>query len=316
MADVNGEMFETVMKELEKVGKLNSAVKNISNSQKSLRADVEEVKEFVGYEDEAQTKNVVDSKKLPARLNTQERTRYENIGKQFTLGAGKEFQKIREKIKFSDKMSTAKDTFVKGFEKIKSKMKGVKKGGGLWSKIFKVVAILGLLGLIFKDKIAKAFPDTTNFFKDIIDKMKTAIGEILVGAYNYIKNCLGDSFVKVLKYLANVTIPKNVGFFFSHTLPNILLQSWLQILSMFSSSAGKRLEEMTGGKLVDFAEETVDDAEKGMNDRLQEEKDSQLRELRETNNLLKGLEDSNDFSKIDEQELRFYIQNSGMLAFD
>lgn len=316
MADVNGEMFETVMKELEKVGKLNSAVKNISNSQKSLRADVEEVKEFVGYEDEAQTKNVVDSKKLPARLNTQERTRYENIGKQFTLGAGKEFQKIREKIKFSDKMSTAKDTFVKGFEKIKSKMKGVKKGSGLWSKIFKVVAILGLLGLIFKDKIAKAFPDTTNFFKDIIDKMKTSIGEILVGAYNYIKNCLGDSFVKVLKHLANVTIPKNVGFFFSHTLPNILLQSWLQILSMFSSSAGKRLEEMTGGKLVDFAEETVDDAEKGMNDRLRDEQDAQLRELRATNNLLKGLGDSNDFSKIDEQELRFYIQNSGMLAFD
>jgi hypothetical protein len=85
---------------------------------------------------------------------------------------------------------------------------------------------------------------------------------------------------------------------------------------MFSSPAGKRLEEMTGGKLVDFAEETVDDAEKGMNDRLRDEQDAQLRELRATNNLLKGLGDSNDFSKIDEQELRFYIQNSGMLAFD
>lgn len=316
MADVNGEMFEAVMKELERVGKLNSAVKNISNSQKSLRADVEEVKEFVGYEDEAQSKNVVDSKKLPARLNSKERTRYENIGKQFTLGASKEFQKIREKIKFSDKMSTAKDTFVKGFEKIKSKMKGVKKGSGLWSKIFKVVAILGLLGLIFKDKIAKAFPNTTKFFNGIIDKIKTAIGEIFVGAYNYIKNCLGESFDKVLKHLANVTIPKNVGRFFSYTLPNILLQSWLQILSMFSTSAGKRLEEMTGGKLVPFAEDVANDAEKGMNDRLQDEKDAQLRELRETNNLLKGLGDSNDFSKIDEQELRYYIQNSGMLAFD
>jgi hypothetical protein len=68
-------------------------------------------------------------------------------------------------------MSTSKDTFLKGFEKIKSKVRGVKKGSGLWSKIFKVVAILGLLGYVFRDKLAKKFPKTTNFFKDIIKKV-------------------------------------------------------------------------------------------------------------------------------------------------
>ena len=153
MAGLDTDMLDTLLVELEKVDKMDKKVIEVSSSQKNIQRDITEVKEFVGFDDSAQTKNIIDKDKLPARLTLNERVRYENIGKQFTLGASKEFQKIREKIKFSEKMSTAKDTFIKGFERMKKSMRHVKKSSGLWSKIFKIIGILGLLGYIFKDKI-------------------------------------------------------------------------------------------------------------------------------------------------------------------
>ena len=164
------DIYDVLIEELEKVDKLSQRLSITTSHQKQLQGEVEEVKEFVGFEDEAQSKNVIDKNKLPARLTPNERVRYENIGKQFTLGAGKEFQRIREKIKFSERMSTAKDNFEKGFDSIKKKVRQVKKGKGIWSKIFKVVAILGLLGYIFKEKIAKMFPESTNFLKNLVEK--------------------------------------------------------------------------------------------------------------------------------------------------
>jgi hypothetical protein len=50
MADVNAEMYDTLMKELDRVEKMNSTLKRVSVSQKNLTSEVEEVKEFVGYD--------------------------------------------------------------------------------------------------------------------------------------------------------------------------------------------------------------------------------------------------------------------------
>ena len=205
MADVNSEMFDTLLNELNKVEELSSTVRGVVSSQHKISGEVTEVKEFVGFDEDVQTKNVIDKNKLPAKLSTQERVRYENIGKQFTLGAGKEFQKIRDKIRFSEKMSTAKDTFIKGFEKIKSKVKSVKKSGGLWSKIFKIISLLGIIGLFFKDKLTTIFPKTTDFLKDMVEKIKTSLGGehgILSEMYNYLKDCISVSFKTALQFMS------------------------------------------------------------------------------------------------------------------
>lgn len=226
-----------------------------------MTSDVEEMKEFVGYEDDSQLKNVIDKKKLPARLTNNERIRYENIGKQFMLGAGKEFDRIRNKIKFGEMMSTTKDKFVKGFEKIKNKFTSTKKGSGLWSKIFKIIALLGILGYIFKDKIAKLLPNTTQFFSNLIDKVQDATGKMLIGLWDFIKGHLSGSFSGILKHLANVVIPNSVGTFFGKTLPDALLETWLAVMSTFSSSAGEQLSKMTGQDVANFADETTQMAE-------------------------------------------------------
>jgi hypothetical protein len=47
---VNAEMYDTLMKELDRVEKMNSTLKRVSVSQKNLTSEVEEVKEFVGYD--------------------------------------------------------------------------------------------------------------------------------------------------------------------------------------------------------------------------------------------------------------------------
>lgn len=313
MAEANSEIFDTLLYELEKVEKLNSKVKIVKSQQESLQEEVIDVKDFVGYDgDDIKSNNIIDKNKLPARLNTNERVRYENIGKQFTLGAGKEFQKIKDKIRFSEKMSTAKDTFMKGFEKIQRQVKGVKKGKGLWSKIFKIIALMGILGYIFRDKIAKSFPKTTDFFKTIIEKIQTSIGVVLGGMYDFLKKCLSSSFQKVLRHMTNVTIPNSVGNFFNVVLPNVLLQTWLQIMTLFSSSAGERLSELTGQELQGIAEETTAQAEEGMEGRMTAQGDSMfLAELRRTNNLLDGAN-----NEIDDSDLQGFIMNSGTLAYN
>lgn len=313
MAEGNSEIFDTLLYELEKVEKLNSKVKTVKSQQESLREEVIDIKDFVGYDgDDIKSNNIIDKNKLPARLNTNERIRYENIGKQFTLGAGKEFQKIKDKIRFSEKMSTAKNTFMKGFEKIQRQVKGVKKGKGLWSKIFKIIALMGILGYIFREKIAKSFPKTTDIFKTIIEKIQTSIGVVLGGMYDFLKKSLSLSFIKVLRHMVNVTIPNSVGNFFNVLLPNVILQTWLQIMTLFSSSAGERLSELTGQELQVIAEETTAQAEKGMEGRMTAQEDSMfLAELRRTNNLLDGAN-----NEIDDSDLQGFIMNSGALAYN
>lgn len=324
MADVNPEMFDTLLDELAKVDKLSAKVNSVSKSQEQLTSDVEEMKEFVGYEDDSQLKNVIDKKKLPTRLTNNERIRYENIGKQFMLGAGKEFDRIRNKIKFGEMMSTTKDKFVKGFEKIKSKITSTKKGSGLWSKIFKIIALLGILGYIFKDKIAKLLPNTTQFFSNLIDKVQDATGKMLIGLWDFIKEHLSGSFSGILKHLANVVIPNSVGTFFGKTLPDALLETWLAIMSTFSSSAGEQLSKMAGQSVTDIANETTDLAQQQIDEIEKSSKESnakdfqnQIKELKYIGYLLKEAENQSEvYGMIDDSMVQKMIKDSGKLAIE
>ena len=314
MAGLDTDMLDTLLIELEKVDKMDKKVIEVSSSQKSIQQDITEVKEFVGFDDSAQTKNIIDKDKLPARLTPNERVRYENIGKQFTLGASKEFQKIREKIKFSEKMSTAKDTFIKGFERMKKSMKHVKKSSGLWSKIFKIIGILGLLGYIFRDKIAKHFPETSKFLENTIEKIKEAIGDMFGGLYEYLKKSISESLTVVLKHLANKTIPEIVKSFFGITLPNILLESWLRLMSLFSSSAETQLNDFlkeSGTDISTLSEEAVKKANEHFQNKITD--DEGIEYLRQISSNLS--QKTNDLTSFDEIQLNNFIENTGLLAF-
>lgn len=314
MAGLDTDMLDTLLVELEKVDKMDKKVIEVSSSQKNIQRDITEVKEFVGFDDSAQTKNIIDKDKLPARLTLNERVRYENIGKQFTLGASKEFQKIREKIKFSEKMSTAKDTFIKGFERMKKSMRHVKKSSGLWSKIFKIIGILGLLGYIFKDKIAKHFPETSKFLENTIEKIKEAIGDMFGGLYEYLKKSISESLTVVLKHLANKTIPEIVKSFFGITLPNILLESWLRLMSLFSSSAETQLNDFlkeSGTDISTLSEEAVKKANEHFQNKITD--DEGIEYLRQISSNLS--EKTNDLRGFDEIQLNNFIENTGLLAF-
>ena len=314
MAGLDTDMLDTLLVELEKVDKMDKKVIEVSSSQKSIQQDITEVKEFVGFDDSAQTKNIIDKDKLPARLTPNERVRYENIGKQFTLGASKEFQKIREKIKFSEKMSTAKDTFIKGFERMKKSMKHVKKSSGLWSKIFKIIGLLGLLGYIFRDKIAKHFPETSKFLENTIEKIKEAIGDMFGGLYEYLKKSISESITVVLKHLANKTIPEIVKSFFGITLPNILLESWLRLMSLFSSSAETQLNDFlkeSGTDISTLSEEAVKKANEHFQNKITD--DEGIEYLRQISSNLS--EKTNDLRGFDEIQLNNFIENTGLLAF-
>lgn len=314
MAGLDTDMLDTLLIELEKVDKMDKKVIEVSSSQKNIQQDITEVKEFVGFDDSVQTKNIIDKDKLPARLTPNERVRYENIGKQFTLGASKEFQKIREKIKFSEKMSTAKDTFIKGFERMKKSMKHVKKSSGLWSKIFKIIGILGLLGYIFRDKIAKHFPETSKFLENTIEKIKEAIGDMFGGLYEYLKKSISESLTVVLKHLANKTIPEIVKSFFGITLPNILLESWLRLMSLFSSSAESQLNDFlkeSGTDISTLSEEAVKKANEHFQNKITD--DEGIEYLRQISSNLS--EKTNDLRGFDEIQLNNFIENTGLLAF-
>jgi hypothetical protein len=72
---------------------------------------------------------------------------------------------------------------------------------------------------------------------------------------------------------------------------------------------------MTGGKLVELSDDVVAGAEKGMEMELSAQADGELRQLRQFNNTLAGMQEDLYVTEIDENELRYYMDNLGMLSF-
>jgi hypothetical protein len=63
--------------------------------------------------------------------------------------------------------------------------------------------------------------------------------------------------------MSKETIPIVVKKFFNDTLPNVMLHAWLQVMSVFSSSAQDQLSRLTGplGDVDEVSDEVVADAE-------------------------------------------------------
>lgn len=313
MADENTGMYDYFLSELDKVSKIDVTVKSLKKEQKQLVVDVEEVKEFVGIEETEKQSNVIDKDKLPAVLTGNEKKRYENIGKQFVEGAGKEFIRIKNAIKFKNNMSTVRDTFLKGFDKIKSTVKTMRKKSGFWKKLLEVVALLTVVAYVFRDKIAKIMPNVGGKIKEVLESGKTLIKNLINDIFENVSKSVGKSFGSIVTHMLTNTLPNIVTMFFQWTLPEALLATWLTVLSTFSSSAEQRLGEMIEGGIGDVAEEVGSGAEAQIITQGGTQ-EVQGGEIEAVLKLQRDIEVLGQTGQVSDQSLREFISEAGIAA--
>lgn len=313
MADETTGMYDYFLSELDKVSKIDVTVKTLKKEQKQLVVDVEEVKEFVGIEETEKQSNVIDKDKLPAVLTGNEKKRYENIGKQFVEGAGKEFIRIKNAIKFKNNMSTVRDTFLKGFDKIKSTVKTMRKKSGFWKKLLEVVALLTIVAYVFRDKIAKVMPNVGGKIKEVLESGKTLIKNLINDIFENVSKSVGKSFDSIVTHMLTNTLPNIVTMFFQWTLPEALLATWLSVLSTFSSSAEQRLGEMIEGGIGDVAEEVGSGAEAQVISRGGTQ-EVQGGEIEAVLKLQRDIEVLGQTGQVSDQSLREFISEAGIAA--
>lgn len=275
MAQEDDMQFQSILDELRKAQEIEDQNVQIrqeldehSESIDSLEEQTQELKDVVG-EDEKQ-KSVIDKNKLPSTLTSAEKKRYQNIGKVFIDGAGSEFKRILKASKFKDMMSTMKEKFQVGVNKVKSAIKKAKKASGFLAKLLLIAGLLGTIFYLFKDKIKDAIPNITGYIRDIFQKAKSFIGNLVENGFNFVsdgaKAILGESVINIIKYLK-----ETVEIFFSDTLPTAIYELYLNVLSLFSGDAEDMQEELKndetaqglGSQATEITEKAQQEVEEG-----------------------------------------------------
>lgn len=259
--------FEQVLRELSKTeelekqnAQLQKQVDEQSKAIETLKKGEKEVKEKTGIEEGGKEKNVIGAEKLPATLTTSEKKRYQNIGKEFIDGAGDQFQKILKGVKFKSMMSTMREKFTAGIDKIKGFVKKAKEKKWFFAKLIAIAALLGVIIHHFKEKILGVIPNLGEYINDLFKKGKDWIAESLSATMTW----LGDGISNMFERLISTSfkeLKSLVNTFFTDTLPNAVVQLYLGILSAFSDDAAnllteedKRVTQEMGSQIADAAE--------------------------------------------------------------
>lgn len=253
--------FDGILQELNKISQIEIETKVVKSQVKDVEGEIVEIRQHVGLDEEESQKNVISDKDLPATLTVNERQRYINIGKNFVLGAGSEFQKIQKAIRFKESMKTTHNEFLDKIDKIKENVKRTKSSSGFWKTLLKVGALLGLIVYLWKTKIQENFPNVSKFVDESFTVVKGIIKESIKSIYEYISTGLGNSFTEVLKDMATQYIPSLMNTFFTVTLPNTLITTYLGILSGFSSDAEAHLNRRLEANMQSDAERLAQAAE-------------------------------------------------------
>lgn len=253
--------FDGILQELNKISQIEIETKVVKSQVKDVEGEIVEIRQHVGLDEDEKQKNVISDKDLPATLTVNEKQRYINIGKNFVLGAGSEFQKIQKAIRFKESMKTSKNEFLDKIDKIKENVKKTKSSSGFWKTLLKVGALLGLIVYLWKTKIQENFPNVSKFVDESFTVVKGIIKESIKSIYEYISTGLGNSFTEVLKDMATQYIPSLINTFFTVTLPNTLITTYLGILSGFSSDAESHLNRRLEANMQTDAERLAQAAE-------------------------------------------------------
>ena len=259
--------FEQVLRELSKTeelekqnAQLQKQVDEQSKAIETLKKGEKEVKEKTGIEEGGKEKNVIGAEKLPATLTTSEKKRYQNIGKEFIDGAGDQFQKILKGVKFKSMMSTMREKFTAGIDKIKGFVKKAKEKKWFFAKLIAIAALLGVIIHHFKEKILGVIPNLGEYINDLFKKGKDWIAESLSATMTWLGDGISDMFEKLIS-TSFKELKSLVNTFFTDTLPNAVVQLYLGILSAFSDDAAnllteedKRVTQEMGSQIADAAE--------------------------------------------------------------
>lgn len=259
MADDSKQMdFETIIWELQRIEDIQQKQEEIQEELSETTEEVEEVKvstedveKVIGIKESDKKKNVIDGDKLSTTLTTSEKKRYENIGKEFVAGAGKELENVRKAVQFKDAMSTVRNKFSEGVSKFKEGLKKAQKAGSFFGKLMIIIGLLGTIVMLFKDKILSAFPNLGKTVQDMFEGAKNGIGGIFNGILEFLKDKITEWGSSILAKVFAETIPSYVGTFFGVTLPESIVTLYLGILSSFSSSAMEMYNQHVEGHAND-----------------------------------------------------------------
>ena len=186
---------------------------------------------------------------MSSTLTTSEKKRYENIGKEFIAGAGKELENVRKAVQFKDAMSTVRNKFTEGVVKFKEGLKKARKSGSFFGKLMVIIGLLGTIVYLFRDKILSVFPNIGEHITNIFDTAKGVLGNMLGSVIDYVTQGIGSTFMNLLKEVVVNVIPDFIGTFFQFTLPNAIVNLYLGILSAFSGDASKMYDKRVGQML-------------------------------------------------------------------
>ena len=315
MAEQDNLSFDTIINELYRVDvieKENSLLKEKVEEQAAvidkLGKDTQEVKEKAGIEESGKEKNVIGSEKLPATLTTSERRRYQNIGKEFIDGAGAQFQKILKGVKFKSMMSTMREKFTAGIDKIKGFVKKAKEKKWFFAKLLLIVTLLGVIIHHFKEKILNVIPNLGDYISELFKKGKAWVSDSISDMMDWVKNKMGDFISDALKqtfsYMKTV-----ISNFFSFTLPDAIVNLYLHILSAFSDDAAQELISEEDKKIL---------SQQAANQADEVEEQIQFQENAERNDTAYIRSIYNDFiesSKIDDYRFKQLQADIGLLIF-
>ena len=261
MADDSKQMdFDTIIWELQRIEDLQQKQEEIQEELSETTEEVEEVKvstedveKVIGIKESDKKKNVIDGDKLSTTLTTSEKKRYENIGKEFIAGAGKELENVRKAVEFKDSMSTVRNKFSEGVVKFKEGVKKSQKVGSFFGKLMIIIGLLGTIVMLFKDKILSFFPNIGEKITGFFETAKLAMPKILGSVLSYVTTSIGGSFQTILEEVVKL-MPSLIGTFFGVTLPDAIVTLYVGILSAFSSKASQMYDQRLGAMINSDAE--------------------------------------------------------------
>lgn len=304
--------FEQVLRELsrtEELEKQNAQLqKQVDEQAKAideLKKSSDEVKEKAGIEESGKEKNVIGSEKLPATLTTSERRRYQNIGKEFIDGAGDQFQRILKGVKFKSMMSTMKEKFTAGIDKIKGFVKKAKEKKWFFAKLILIATLLGVIIHHFKEKIMNVIPNLGEYINGLFKAGKDWISNCLSDTINWLSDGVSNMFERLMSTTFN-ELKFLVKDFFEITLPNAIVRMYLGILSSFSDDAANLLTEEDRNATREMAGQIADEGE------------AQAIQLKEGTDIFNSINELNSRFKNDQQfvegDYRKLKENSAALT--
>ena len=259
--------WDFVLEELQRIDSLDTKYAIVYGKVADVQNQVQLLKKVQGVQNlqqQANKQQQVIKSELSPTLTQKQRKRYQNIGKEFVKGAALQFQSIKKAIKMKQNMDTKKKDFMKSTQDMQDKVKKQVKdaSGGFWKKLLGIVAVLGVVAYLFRDKIAKLIPDLSETMKGLSGKVAEFFGNLIGSVMSNTSAKVTGGFAAVIKYACSNVLPNLMGTFFHHTLPTAMVMSTLAVMSMFSESAGQQLAGLLNQDIGKMAHTStgIDDA--------------------------------------------------------